>query len=161
MGNKSQQMPKIKLSALGEKMYNTLTYSFSIMNIGGETKNGFSVSLAGEAVDEGGLRAKELVIQRMNALKETVPFEKVIKKDGRIAYIAKAAEQTLKSCKETEAKRGTEQYFIESMQKQITLRFECIYDDTKDREVLLTVFPHDDILTGADSVWKIAAPALD
>ena len=80
MGNKSQQMPKIKLSALGEKMYNTLTYSFSIMNIGGETKNGFSVSLAGEAVDEGGLRAKELVIQRMNAVKETVPFEKVIKK---------------------------------------------------------------------------------
>lgn len=157
----SKQMPKIRLSALGEKMYNTLTYSVTIENVGKRSDKGFSLSLAGDAVDNGGLRAKELVIQRMGAVKETVPFDKVIKKDGRIAYIAKADNKTLPSCNETDEKRGTEQFFVESMKKQITLRFECIYDDSKEREVLLTVFPHEDVLTGADSVWRIAAPALE
>lgn len=162
---KRASAPKLKLSAFGEKIYNGMLYSVSIENCGAESTKGFCLSIAGDAVDNGGLTVKKLQIHRIEGIKATVkeiPFVRVEKKSGGIAFMARAENEylpyaiTLKGFEFPTEKRA-EELMVARLQNEISLKFVCSYTDDIEREVLITVFPFENVLTGADCAWKKAA----
>lgn len=161
-GKNKKSLPKIKLTALGKKLYNGLTYSVSIENTGASTQKGFCLSLAGDAVDNGGLKAKTLYLRRLNGNEVVeIPFERVTKKDGNIALMAKAEGEFLGGVGKSQmlafpSEEKSQEYFLDSLSKQVSLKFDVEYRDSTEREVLITVFPYDNVITGTDSVWRTA-----
>lgn len=143
--------------SLGAAMINGLPFSFVIDNIGGPSDKGLCVAVSGDAVSEGKLTASEIELSGLIGGKQTAIKKKltlVEKKDGK--KILQAKFSGLHIASGLKVKETDEERFSRKMKNQLKFSFTPKYDCESDAEVMLTVYPYENILNGAASKWRYA-----
>ena len=147
--------PYLKMISCGEIMINRLPYSFSLQNIGAASSEGLCVTISGGAVDNGRVRFTDFVfIRNIDGKIKTERYDLplVTKKDGKKLYQAKFDNLMLKEFDPKEAK--TEEEFLGVLSTQLTFRVTPVFEGDDMPEVMLSVYPYGDPITGSATEWK-------
>lgn len=153
----SNDLSRLKFCSNGAAMINGLRFSFVIDNIGGTSDSGFCVAISGDAVADGSFGASPIeLVYGMGGkqTKLTKKLSKVVKKDGKTILQAKFSGLHLESGLTSES--DEEKRFAQKMQAQLHFSFTPSYSADKDAEVMITVYPYDNILEGAANKWIYA-----
>ena len=147
--------PCLKMISCGEIMINRLPYSFSLQNVGAESSAGLCVTISGEDVDNGRVRFTDLTFLN-NANGTTVPeryeLPLITKKDGKKIYQAKFEKMFLQEFDPSEA--TTKEEFLGVLSTQLTFRVTPLFDGDDMPEVMLSIYPFGDPITGSATEWK-------
>ncbi|WP_295157651.1 hypothetical protein [uncultured Ruminococcus sp.] len=147
--------PYLKMISCGEIMINRLPYSFSLQNIGAASNAGICVTLSGGAVDNGRVRFTDFVFLKNvdgKVIPERYDLPLVTKNDGKKLYQAKFDKLVLKEYDPTVAK--TEEEFLGVLSTQLTFRVTPLFEGEDMPEIMLSVYPYGDPLTGSATEWK-------
>ena len=147
--------PCLKMISCGEIMIDRLPYTFSLQNIGAASKEGLIVSLSGDDIDSGRVRFTDLTFQRIsNGKAEWVRYDLplVTKNDGKRIYQARFGSISLSEFDPSVA--STEEEFLGVLSTQLTFRVTPLFDGDDTPEIMLSVYPLGDPLTGSATEWK-------
>lgn len=147
--------PCLKMISCGEIMINGLPYSFSLQNIGAESSAGLCVTISGDDVDSGRIRFTDLTFLKNTGGKvspQRHDFPLVTKKDGKKIYQARFDKLFLEEFDPSEA--TTEEEFLGVLRTQLTFRVTPLFEGEDMPEVMLSVYPFGDPLTGSATEWK-------
>ena len=147
--------PCLKMISCGEIMIDRLPYTFSLQNIGAASKEGLIVSLSGDDIDSGRVRFTDLTFQRIsNGKTEWVRYDLplVTKNDGKRIYQARFGSISLSEFDPSVA--STEEEFLGVLSTQLTFRVTPLFDGDDTPEIMLSVYPLGDPLTGSATEWK-------
>lgn len=156
-GTKSD-MSHLEFCTSGAAMINGLKFSFVIDNVGSSTDQGLCVSLSGDAVASGSFTASSQIeldcFINGKQTKLTKKLTAIEKNDGKKILQAKFKGLHLESGVTKE--KDEEQAFDHKMRSQLKFSFVPCYTLPEDAEIMLTVYPYDNILEGAASKWIYA-----
>lgn len=141
--------------SLGAAMINGLPFKFDIDNKGISSDKGLCVAISGDIVSSGDFGAKEITLSGIIGGRQTTIKKKlnlVTKKDGKIILQAKF--QGIKIQNGLELDKDEEKRFEQKLKRQLHFSFIPYYDGKDDGEVMLTVYPYDNVLNGAASKWR-------
>lgn len=147
--------PCLKMISCGEIMIDRLPYTFSLQNIGAASNEGLIVSLSGDDIDSGRVRFTDLTFQRIsNGKAEWVRCDLplVTKNDGKRIYQARFGSIFLPEFDPSVA--STEEEFLGVLSTQLTFRVTPLFDGDDTPEIMLSVYPLGDPLTGSATEWK-------
>ena len=147
--------PCLKMISCGEIMIDRLPYTFSLQNIGAASKEGLIVSLSGDDIDSGRVRFTDLTFQRIsNGKAEWVRYDLplVTKNDGKRIYQARFGSISLSEFDPSVA--STEEEFLGVLSTQLTFRVTPLFNGDDTPEIMLSVYPLGDPLTGSATEWK-------
>lgn len=147
----------LKFCSLGAAMINGLPFSFVIDNTGGASDKGLCVAISGNAVSGGSFKAQQITLTGFIGGRQTVLKRKlavVAKKDGKLILQAKFSDLHIESGLSLE--KDDEKRFAQKLQNQLRFEFTPEYNGSEDEEILLTVYPYENILEGAASKWRYA-----
>lgn len=148
---------KLRLSTCGEIMIDGLNFAFGVESAGTASDKGLCVSISGEAVDSGEVTFSDLEYHEQHGGSITVvkhDFPVVTKKDGKRIYQARFTRIPI-----TEYSSGaffrkvTEQDVINRINAQISFRVTPHYSGSNTPEVMLSIYPYDNPLTGSATQW--------
>ncbi|MBQ8966404.1 hypothetical protein [Ruminococcus sp.] len=146
--------PCLKMISCGEIMIAGLPYTFSMQNIGAESK-GICVTISGDDVDSGRIRFTDLVFMKQKNGKsapERYDFPLVTKKDGKKIYQARFDDLPLQEFDPEVA--TTKEEFLGVISTQLTFRVTPLFEGDDTPEVMLSVYPLGDPITGSATEWK-------
>ncbi len=147
--------PYLKMVGCGEIMINELPFSFSMQNIGAASDAGICITISGDAVDSGIVRFTDLTYMK-NVNGKTVPerydLPLVKKSDGKMIYQAKFTDIKLPEFDSSVA--TTKEEFLGVLATQLTFRVTPLYKGNGLPEIMLSVYPFGDPLTGSATEWK-------
>ena len=147
--------PHLKMVGCGEIMINELPFSFSMQNIGAASDAGICITISGDAVDSGIVRFTDLTYMK-NVNGKTVPerydLPLVKKSDGKMIYQAKFTDIKLPEFDSSVA--TTKEEFLGVLATQLTFRVTPLYKGNGLPEIMLSVYPFGDPLTGSATEWK-------
>lgn len=147
----------LKFCSLGAAMINGLPFSFVIDNTGCESDKGLCVAISGNAVSDKSFKASQIELtchvdgRQTRIKKKLVP---VTKKDGKLILQAKFSGLHIESGLALD--KEDEKRFVQKMKNQLRFEFTPEYSGDEDEEILLTVYPYENILEGAASKWRYA-----
>ncbi|MCR5539798.1 MAG: hypothetical protein K6F71_03025 [Ruminococcus sp.] len=147
--------PCLKMVGCGEIMINELPFSFSMQNIGAASDAGICVTISGEAVNNGIVRFTDFTfVKTVNgkAIPKRYDFPLVKKADGKMIYQAKFTDVKLPEYDPSAA--STKEEFLNVLANQLTFRVTPLYDGEGLPEIMLSVYPFGDPLTGSATEWK-------
>lgn len=147
--------PCLKMISCGEIMIDRLPYTFSLQNIGAASNEGLIVSLSGDDIDSGRVRFTDLTFQRIsNGKTEWVRYDLplVTKNDGKRIYQARFGSISLSEFDPSVA--STEEEFLGVLSTQLTFRVTPLFNGDDTPEIMLSVYPLGDPLTGSATEWK-------
>lgn len=147
--------PCLKMIGCGEIMINELPFSFSMQNIGAASDAGICVTISGEAVDSGVVRFTDFTYMKNvngKAMPERYDLPLVKKADGKMIYQAKFTDIKLPEFDPSVA--TTKEEFLGVLSTQLTFRVTPLYDGEGLPEVMLSVYPFGDPITGSATEWK-------
>ncbi|WP_294475630.1 hypothetical protein [uncultured Ruminococcus sp.] len=147
--------PCLKMISCGEIMIDRLPYTFSLQNIGAASDEGLIVSLSGDDIDSGRVRFTDFTFQRITDGKaEWVRYDLplVKKNDGKRIYQARFGNIFLTEFDPSVA--STEEEFLGVLSTQLTFRVTPLFQGDDTPEIMLSVYPLGDPLTGSATEWK-------
>lgn len=147
--------PCLKMISCGEVMINGLPYSFSLQNVGAGSSAGLCVTISGEDVDNGRVRFTDLIFLKNQGGKivpQRYDFPLVTKKDGKKIYQARFDKLRLQEFAPEVA--TTEEEFLGVLSTQLTFRVTPLFEGKDMPEVMLSIYPFADPLTGSATEWK-------
>lgn len=149
---------KLDYTTCGEIMINELPFSFGVESAGKASDQGLCVSISGESVDNGEVTFSDLEYHEMHGGNVTIvkmEFKFVTKKDGKKIYQAKFSKIPI-----TEFSTGmfggnkvTEETVIDRLNAEISFKVTPHYNGTEEPEIMLTVYPYENPLTGSCVKW--------
>lgn len=148
-------MTALEFCSLGAAMINGLKFSFVIDNLGGASDKGLCVALSGDAVSDGRFKASSIELKCTVGGKQALIKKKlqpVTKKDGKLILQAKFESLHIESGLELD--KEDEKRFEQKMKNQLCFEFIPEYSGSEDEEIMLTVYPYENILEGAASKWR-------
>lgn len=148
---------KLQFATCGEVMMDGLAFAFGVESIGIASDKGLCVSISGDAVDSGEVTFSGLEYHEQHGGKITIVkhgFPLVTKKDGKKIYQAKFTKIPIAEYS-TGAffKKVTEQDVIDRINAQISFRVVPHYSGSETPEVMLSVYPYENPLTGSATQW--------
>lgn len=148
---------QLDFSTCGEIMIDGLAFSFGVESIGKASDKGICVTISGEAVDSGEVTFTDLEYHEQHGGNITVVkhgFPLVTKKDGKKIYQAKFTKIPITEYS-TGAffKKVTEQDVIDRINAQIGFKVTPHYSGTETPEVMLSIYPFENVLTGSATQW--------
>lgn len=147
--------PCLKMISCGEIMINRLPYSFSLQNIGAASSAGLCVTISGDDIDNGRIKFTDLTFMKNVDGKITPQRHDIMlvsKKDGKKIYQAKFNKLYLEEFDPEEA--TTKEEFLGVLNSQLTFRVTPLFEGEDTPEVMLSVYPFGDPLTGSATEWK-------
>ena len=161
--DKFSKVPRIKevklnFAACGEIMINELPFSFAVESAGLASQKGITVSISGEDVDNGKVKFSNLEFHEMHGGSVTVvkmQFPLVTKKDGKKIYQARFNKIPL-----TEYSTGpfyrktTEDDVVARINSAISFKVTPHFEGEGTPEIMLTVYPNENPLTGSCVEWR-------
>lgn len=148
-------MTSLEFCSLGAAMINGLPFSFVIDNTGEASDKGLCVAISGDVISDGRFKASPIVLKCMIGGKQTAIKKKlqfVTKKDGKQILQAKFEGLHIESGLELD--KEDEKRFEQKMKNQLRFEFTPEYSGSEDEEIMLTVYPYENILEGAASKWR-------
>ena len=147
--------PHLKMISCGEIMINRLPYSFSLQNIGAGSDDGLCVTLSGDDIDNGRIRFTDLIFiktENGKSVQERYDLPLITKNDGKRLYQLRLDKLHLQEFDPSEA--STEEEFLGVLSTQLTFRVTPLFEGDDMPEVMLSVYPFGDPLTGSATEWK-------
>lgn len=148
---------EVRFSTCGEIMIDGLPFSFGAESVGKESDKGVCVSISGDAVDSGEVTFSNLEYHEKHGGNITVvkmPLKKIVKKDGKSLYRAEFTKIKL-----TEYSNGplfhkvTEDDVLNRMNSEISFRVTPHYSGNDTPEIMLTIYPYENAITGSAVEW--------
>lgn len=160
---------KLGFSSVGKVMADSNSYLFSIESIGKASEKGFLISFSGEAVDSGSLKLDKIELHRLKGVKFEITkygLKKVEKKEGGFAYQLSLKnfyipERESESASLLKFGGNKDKASLSRIENEIQFKLSVSYDGTDESEVLIGVFPYENILSGAASKWVTVSPDKD
>lgn len=153
----SKKQVKLQFSTCGEIMIDGLPFAFGVESIGKASDKGLCVSVSGDAVDDGRVTFSDLEYYENHSGSVTVVkhgIKLVTKSDDKKIYQAKFSRIPI-------AEKDTSSFFHKVTEEDVIQRINCEIafkvtphysgDDTP--EVMLTVYPYENPLTGSAVEW--------
>ncbi|MBR1562655.1 MAG: hypothetical protein IJ645_05570 [Ruminococcus sp.] len=147
----------LRFSTCGEIMIDGLPFSFGVESSGKASKKGLCVSISGEDVDNGkitfsGLTRNCYVKGKLQPVR--YDFKLTTKKDGKRIYMARFPDLEIPDALDTKMfKKVTEQDVLNRMNNEISFKVTPHYSGEDTPEILLTVYPLENVLTGSAAAW--------
>ena len=159
-GKKNKEV-RLGFSSGGKVLAQGCPYLFSIESLGKQSEKGFFISISGDAVDSGELKLDSIELHRLKGLKFEVTkygFKKIAKKDGGFAYQLALKnfhipERYSESSSLIKLKGRKCDADMEMISNEIQFKFTAKFSGEKDSELLIGVFPYENIISGAASKW--------
>jgi hypothetical protein len=154
----NEQQVKLRFCTCGEIMIDGLPFTFGVESIGRESQKGLCVTLSGEAVDNGQVTFSDLEYHEMHGGNVTIvkhDFPLVKKKDGKKIYQAKFSKIPIIQCQPSGFfRKTTEEDIINQVNAQLSFRVTPHYSGSDNPEVMLSVYPYENPMTGSATEWK-------
>lgn len=155
-GLKKKQV-KLQFSTCGEIMIDGLPFAFGVESAGKASDKGLCVSISGEAVNDGRVKFSDLEYYENHGGKITLVkhgFSLVTKKDGKKIYQAKFAKIPITE-KDTSVlfRKLTEEEVVQRLNCEIAFKVTPHFSGEDTPEVMLTVYPYENMLTGSAVQW--------
>ena len=147
---------KLKFNSCGKVLIDGLPFSFSAVSIGGASNKGIVVSFSGEPVENGRLSFGSIELrytQNGRARSTAKKLARIVKSDGKHIYQAKFTEVTLEDYQPTGRKADSDM-FLSDISSAFSFRVTPSYKEEQQGEVMLTVYPIEDPLSGLAVEWK-------
>lgn len=159
-----QKIPKdvrLKFSTISKEAFNGVNYLFSVGTDGKASDKGFFISISGDAIDSGELKLERIELHRLKGVKfEVVKYglKKIEKKDGGFAYQLSLKNFYIpqkESFSQTLLKFNgdREKANLSRIENEIQFKLSISYTSDKDSEMLVGVFPYENIISGACTQW--------
>ena len=147
---------KLRLLPNSGIMINGLESTFIGESVGRGSNKGFAVSITGDEIDRDRLRFSTITMTAGSGSKNTSITKKLTriqKNDGKYAYQAKFQSTTIP---EAEDMSGMDKLdaLMAGSSNQFVFRVTPFYEGEKETEVMITLYPYESILTGADTLYK-------
>lgn len=157
---KSLMLPdsvKLEINAAGKVLINSLVYTVGFQSIGKPSGKGFALSVAGEGV-KNGLELDWAELHYFKNGKEKVikkRFETSKNKSDEKVFILRMSEIALPSGNTDYSfgEQNKQKLFMEQTLTQFTIKFSGTYTHEQDSELLVTVYPYENVIEGASSKW--------
>lgn len=153
-------------SSIGKAMADSCPFIFSVESTGKRSDRGFMLAVSGEAVDNGSLKLDMVELHRLKGNKFEISkygFKRTEKKDGGFAY-----QLSLKNffIPEGNFRRGFKKADkgrneMDRISKEIQFKFVPKYSGGKSCDVLIGIFPYENIISGGASQWIKLSPDKD
>lgn len=155
-GLKKKQV-KLQFSTCGEIMIDGLPFAFGVESAGKASDKGLCVSISGEAVNDGRVTFSNLEYYENHGGKITLVkhgFSLVTKKDGKKIYQAKFTKIPITE-KDTSVlfRKLTEEEVVQRLNCEIAFKVTPHFRGEDTPEVMLTVYPYENMLTGSAVQW--------
>ena len=144
------------------------SYLFSIESVGKASDKGFFISISGDAVDQGSARFDNIELHRLKGVKFEVTkysLKKIEKKEGGFAYQLSLRNFDIPENENDGIweifKKKDDSSPMKKIQKEIQFKLGVKYTGDKESDVLIGVFPYENILSGAASKWVKITPDKD
>lgn len=171
MGLFSRKINEVKLgfSSCSDVMADGNSFLFSLESLGLSSSKGFLLSISGDAVDDGSIKFDKIELHRLKGVKFEVTkygLKKIEKKEGGYAYqlslrnfdIPQGETESFSIFK---AKGDKTKAGLCRIENEIQFKLNVTYTGNKKSEVLLGVFPYENIINGAVTRWIDVSPDKD
>ncbi len=147
---------ELEMSSCGEVMIDGLPFSFSIVSKGKGSQMGLCVTVSGDDIDNGsvtftGFEYNKLQNGKMKKQKMNLPL--VTKKDGKKIYQARFEGMAIDEAPERINKKMDGQAFMEALGSEIRFSLMPHYSGSGTPEVMISVYPYENPLTGSATRW--------
>ncbi|MBE6836391.1 MAG: hypothetical protein E7509_00100 [Ruminococcus sp.] len=149
-------------------MVDSCSYLFSIESTGSASSKGFFISISGDAVDDGTAKFDSIELHRLKGIKFEVTkygLKKLEKKEGGFTY-----QLSLRNFDIPEKgncgflglfKKDDSLSDMNRIEKEIQFKLNVSYSGDKESDVLIGVFPYENVISGAASKWVTISPDKD
>lgn len=159
---------KLGFSTIGDIIIDGFGFSFGIESLGKASKEGFLVSVSGDAVDKGLLTLDKLELHILNGGTfkiRSYNFSKVSKKDGGYAYqvafkgFGIAEKYSFKNSglsslmPDKKMSEMENEMMMDRIAKEIMFKFTGKYSSKTPSEALIAVIPYENVIGGIASRW--------
>lgn len=148
---------KLAMTNIGEVMIDGLMFSFGIESAGKPSNHGFCVSISGDAIDEGRVTFTDFQITQMlggKSVTKKADIFKVAKSDGKQLYQAKFNYIAIEDGHEdVSIKKMNEKELMQKVNSQISFKIMPHFSGDDMPELMISVYPYENILTGAATEW--------
>lgn len=148
---------KLVMSNIGEVMIDGLMFSFSIESAGKPSEHGFCVTISGEAVDDGRVTFTDFQVTRQikgKSITKKTDIAKITKSDGKKIYQAKFENIPIVDAPENVSyKKMNEQELMQTVNSQIAFKLMPHFSGDDMPELMISIYPYENILTGAATEW--------
>ena len=151
-----KQGVKVKFAACGKVMIDGLPFSFSVSSAGDASNKGIVVSVSGEPVENGTLVLDTIDMhytRNGRAHSQTKKLARIVKSDGKHIYQARFTDAVLEDCKPSKKKADPE-LLLEEIASAYSFKVTPQYKSAEDGEIMLTVYPIAEPLTGLAVEWR-------
>ncbi len=151
----------MKFSTISKEAFDGVNFIFSVETDGKSSDKGFFISISGDAVDNGELKLDKIELHRLKGVKfEVVKYglKKIEKKDGGFAYQLSLKNFHIpqkESYSQTLLKfnGNKEKADISKFENEIQFKMNISFSGKNDSEMLVGVFPYENILNGCCTQW--------
>ncbi len=147
----------LRFSTCGEIMIDGLPFSFGVESAGRASAKGLCVSISGEDVDNGRITFSGLtrnVVDKGRVKPVRYDFKLISKSDGKKIYQARFPDIKIPDALETKLfKKVSEQDVINRMNNEISFKVTPHFSGDDTPEIMLTVYPLENVLTGSAAMW--------
>lgn len=146
---------KVRIPVCGKVMIDGMPFSFSAASDGKASNKGIVVSFSGEPVENGTLKLGTIEMRYVRYGRnhtETKKLQWIKKSDGKHIYQAKFPSAVLE---EAAAVGDTDaEVFLADISAAYSFRVTPEYAEAEDNEVMITVYPIEEPLTGLAVEWR-------
>lgn len=147
---------KLRLLQNSGIMINGLEFTFMGESVGRASSKGFAVSFACDEIDKGRLRFSTITMIAGDDIKNrkvTKQLERVKKSDGKYIYQAKFQNISIPEAVRVNKKERMEQ-LLSGTDNRFVFKVTPTYEADEECEVMITFYPYESMLTGADTLYK-------
>lgn len=148
---------KLQFATCGEIMIDGLSFAFGVESIGAASQKGLCVTISGDAVNSGEVTFSDLQFHEIHGGNVTIvkhSFPLITKKDGKKIYQAKFTKIPIVEFSQSLfPRKQTEQDVIDRLNAQISFRVTPHYKGNQTPEVMLSIYPYENVLTGSATQW--------
>lgn len=148
---------KLEMTNIGEVMIDSLMFTFGVESVGKASDKGFCVSISGDAVSDGRVTFSDFQIIRQIKGKTVTKYEELsefVKNDGKMIYQARFENiNIVEASDEEELKKLSEEQLIQKVNSQITFKLVPHFSGDDMPEIMISIYPFQNILTGAATEW--------
>lgn len=151
-----RQGAKVKFAACGRVMIDGLPFSFSVSSGGDASNKGIVVSFSGEPVENGSLILNTIDMhytRNGRAHSQTKKLARIVKSDGKHIYQAKFTDAVLEDA-QPRKKKSDPEALLADIASAYSFKVTPEYKASEDAEVMVTVYPIADPLTGLAVEWR-------
>lgn len=149
------QSVKVRIAVCGKVMIDGLPFGFSAASAGKASNKGIVVSFSGEPVENDTLKLSTIEMKYTRfgrAHSETKKLQRIEKKDGKHIYQVKFPSAVLED--EDSGGNSDSEMFLSDVASTYNFKLTPEYKEPDEGEVMITVYPIEEPLTGLAVEWR-------